>query len=60
MSNPFENEFKMLTPEEMVKFLNKHAAQCHGYELKNNLFQCAVYIETVSQALESIKRAKEK
>jgi len=59
MANAFENEYKMLTPDEMVKFLNKHAAQCHGYELKNNLFQCAVYIQTINQALESIQRVKE-
>ena len=55
----FENEYKMLTPEEMVKFLNKHAAQCHGMELKNNLFQCAVYIHAMNQAMESIQRAKD-
>ena len=59
MPNDFENEYKMLTPEEMVKFLTKHASQCHGYELKNNLYQCAVYIQTMNQAMESIQRATE-
>ena len=42
----------MLSPVEMVEFLENLAAQAHGYELKSSLFQCAVYIRTMEQAMD--------